>query len=79
LPKGVLNLKNRKFVTRAAIFDVVNGLSLLQTLLELHHHLAMLLLVMLHWMQLELNENAFWLIAERSTVKKESSTLMEMK
>jgi len=66
-------------VTRAAIFDVVNGLSLLQTLLELHHHLAMLLLVMLHWMQLELNENAFWLIAERSTVKKESSTLMEMK
>jgi len=63
--KGVLNFKNRKFVTRAAIFDVANGLSWLQTLLELHHHPAVLPLVMLHWMQLKLNENAYRLIAAK--------------
>jgi len=53
-------------VTHAAIFDVANGLSWLKTLLELHHHPATLLLVMLNWMQLKLNEIAFWLIAARS-------------
>ena len=40
-------------------FEVVNGLSRFEMLQKLHHHHAALQLVILHWLQLELNENTF--------------------